>query len=362
MRVLLAAGKTGGHIFPALALAREFRRREGNAEILLVVNREKVATGILEAQEFPWETIEARPLQGTGVPGKVQAVLMLLLSLRRAGEIIRRFRPQVVVGMGGYGCAALLVSALWRRIPCFLQEQNLLPGLTNRWLGRFVKKVFTSFPGSERFFPPGKTLCTGNPVRAGVGLERADYRCFGLRPGRFTILLCGGSQGAHHLNVVMMEALRDWSEDDKRSRQVIHQSGERDYQEVRAAYREQGVIAHVSPFIERMEEAYALADVVICRAGAGTVAELARAGKAAILVPYPYAADDHQTANARYLQERGAALMIPQACFDARRLCEELDSLQNDAAARRGLQEAVRRLSRPEAARDIVTYLLENYA
>jgi UDP-N-acetylglucosamine--N-acetylmuramyl-(pentapeptide) pyrophosphoryl-undecaprenol N-acetylglucosamine transferase len=357
MRVLLAAGKTGGHIFPALALAEEFMRRDSQSKILLVGSQEAIAGQILEQQDINWQGIEARPLKGRGPMGKLQAVLALTAGLRQARGILRRFQPQVVIGTGGYSSAPLVIAAVLGRIPCFLQEQNLLPGLTNRWLGRLVKKIFTSFAESARFFPPGRTISAGNPVRSQTAEVEADYKVFGLEPGRFTVLVFGGSQGAHRLNLTMLDAVKCWPAA-KLVCQVIHQTGERDYHLVQEAYQKRRISAYVTPFIEQMATAYALADLVVCRAGATTMAELMLSGKPSILVPYPYAANDHQTINARYLADREAALIIPEAQLDGQRLAAEISALQRDSARREKMGRQARRLAKPEAAQTIVSYLL----
>ncbi len=359
MRVLLAAGKTGGHIFPALALAEEFMRQDSQSKILLVGSREAIASQILERQDVNWQGIEARPLKGRGLMGKLQAVLVLTGGLGQARGILRQFQPQVVIGTGGYTSAPLVIAAVLQKIPCFLQEQNLFPGLTNRLLGRFVKKIFTAFTGSARFFPAGRTIWAGNPVRSQMAEVEADYKAFGLEPGRFTVLVFGGSQGAHRLNLTMLDAVKCWPAA-KFVFQVIHQTGEKDYQLVQEAYQKRRIRAYVTPFIDQMAAAYALADLVVCRAGATSISELMLSGKPSILVPYPYAANDHQTINARYLADKGAALLIPEAGLDGQRLAAQIMALQDDVAERGKMGKQARQLARPEAAQTIVSYLLKH--
>ncbi len=360
MKVLMAAGKTGGHIFPALALAEEFTRRDSKTEILLVGSKQGIGSQILDCHGIIWQGIDARPLKGTGLTGKLQAVGVLLKGIIQGRRIIKRFKPQIVVGFGGYSSAAMVLAGYFQGIPCFLQEQNIFPGLTNRCLGRFVNMVFTAFTEADTYFPARRVMCVGNPVRTVIKEGMAESQSLGLRPDCFTILVFGGSQGAHKLNSVMLDALK-CRPDFGKFCQVIHQTGEKDAAVVRAAYEERKVRAYVRPFINRMSMAYALADLVICRAGATTVSELTQTGKPAILVPYPYAANDHQTLNARYLADKGAALMIPERELDGQRLLKHINALREDEVKRITMGHQAKRLAKPDAAKTIVTYLRENY-
>ncbi|MBI5789527.1 MAG: undecaprenyldiphospho-muramoylpentapeptide beta-N-acetylglucosaminyltransferase [Candidatus Schekmanbacteria bacterium] len=356
MKILLAAGKTGGHIFPALSVAQEFLRRNPESEILLVGSPDEISSRIFAQYGIQWRGLEALPVKGAGFIGKLKAVKALLAAIKKAGEIIKQFEPQSVIGFGGYTSAAVIIVAKRKKIPCYLQEQNLLPGITNRWLGKLVKKVFISFADSEKYFPAGHTLWVGNPIRREIGTGKQDYGLFGLESGRFTLLVFGGSQGAHGINQLIIDAMILWPD---KELQIIHQTGERDYIWAQKNYRQINLKACVQPFITQMPEAYACADLIICRAGATSIAELLQVGKAAILIPYPYAADDHQTLNARSLEKRGAAIFLPEKDLTAQRLIEEIKTLQTDKAKRGKMGQAAKDQAKPEAAAAIVDYLIQ---
>lgn len=346
MRIILAGGGTGGHLFPGLAVAREFQKRDVKTEILFVGSERGIESRVLPREGFPLVTLPVRGLKGRGLRGLCDALYGVPLSLLQSFKILRRFQPHCVIGLGGYASGPLLLAGKLAGIRCAIMEQNLYPGLTNRVLGRIVDRVFTAYAESAAYFPRGKAVTTGNPVRWRSVPEVAKAE-------RFTLLVFGGSAGAHRINVCVVEALEQLKDLAPRLA-VIHQTGETDFATIQQAYRALPVAAEVLPFIERMDQAYARADLVICRAGATTVAELTALGKAAILVPYPYAAYDHQRGNALALVNRGAAEMILDRSLSGAALAERIRTLATNPERLAAMARAAARLGRPDAAERIV--------
>ena len=346
MRLIMAGGGTGGHLFPGLAVAREFRRRDEMTEILFVGSEQGIERRVLPQEGFRLETLPVRGLKGRGIRGLVGAFYRLPASLIRALGIIGRFRPEIVIGLGGYASGPLVLAGKARRIRCAIMEQNLRPGLTNRILGRIVDRVFTSYEESVSYFPRAKVMRTGNPIRWRSAPQA-------VKDDKFSLLVFGGSAGAHRINLSAIDALERLKDLGSRLR-VLHQTGEADYAKVKAAYQSLPFKATVIPFIEKMDEAYAQADLVLCRAGASTVAELALFGKPAILVPYPYAADDHQRWNAEALRKEGAAEMILDRELTGDFLAKRIRALFQDRKGLEAMGEAAKKLAQPEAAQRIV--------
>ncbi|TAJ91899.1 undecaprenyldiphospho-muramoylpentapeptide beta-N-acetylglucosaminyltransferase [bacterium] len=346
MRLIMAGGGTGGHLFPGLAVAREFLRRDAMTEILFVGTEQGIESRVLPREGFSLATIPIRGMKGRGLSGFLQALYGIPLSFFRSLEIIGRYRPECIIGLGGYASGPFLLAGKVKGIRCAIMEQNLRPGFTNRILGRIVDRIFTSYEESAAYFRRAKVVETGNPVRWQPLPE--------IKKGeKFTLLIFGGSAGAHRINVCAVEAL-ERLKDLATGLRVIHQTGEADWDAVKAAYRFLPFEAEVLPFIDRMDEAYARADLVLCRAGAGTIAELTVFGKPAILVPYPHAAYDHQRWNAQALEEQGAAEMILDRELTGEKLAERLRGLYRDRKRLETMGEAARRLGRPEATQRIV--------
>ena len=346
MRLIVAGGGTGGHLFPGLAVAREFRRRNGDVRILFVGSRWGIESRVIPETEFPLELLPIRGLKGRGLKGLLEGLYGIPLSLWRSLAIIRRFDPQCIIGLGGYASGPLLLAGVARRIRCAILEQNLRPGLTNRILGRMVTRIFTSFRESVDFFPAAKVVLTGTPVRWRKlpELERDE---------RFHLLVFGGSAGAHRINEAVLGALAHLG-DAAAGFRVTHQTGRADEESVRKGYDPLPCEAAVLPFIERMDRAYAAADLVICRAGASTLSELTVFGKPSVLIPYPYAAHDHQRLNAVALQQAGAAEMIVEQELTAAGLAGTLRALHGDAARRDAMGRAAAGMGRGDAAERIV--------
>jgi len=346
MRVILAGGGTGGHLFPGLAVAREFQRRNTMTEILFVGTEQGIEARVLPQQGLRLEMIPVRGLKGRGLRGLVDALYGIPAGLLCSLRILGNFRPDCVIGLGGYASGPFLIASRLKRIRCAIMEQNLQPGFTNKLLARWVDRIFTSYRDSTAYFPAAKVVETGNPVR-----WRTLPECH--RDDRFTLLIFGGSAGAHRVNLAVIEALRQLT-DLASGLRLIHQTGAVDLPAMKKAYATLPFEAEVLPFIDKMDEAYARADLVVCRAGATTVAELTAFGKAAILVPYPYAIYDHQRWNAKALADRGAAEMILDQELSGEKLAARIRAYMADRAQRQRIAEAARALGRPEAAARIV--------
>jgi len=351
MNILIAGGGTGGHLFPAIAVAEEINSSYPNAKVTFV----GTAAG-LEARVIPltmWElvTIDAPRLKGMGMLRKLSTFAMMPLVLLKAMKIVKRARPDIVISVGGYAAGPVTLVAALKGIPTVAMEQNAVPGLTNRILGRFVKKIFVMFPESCGFFPAKKTVIAGNPVRKKIR-DVLEHRSAKKRG--FTVLVFGGSQGAKAINERMLSALQYLSEA-KEDLHIIHQVGRAaDTERISAAYRAQGFSAEVYHFIEDMGKVYAQADMVVARAGATTCAELTVAGLPAMFIPYPYAADNHQEANARALVKQGGAIMIRESELTSELLAREIIGLMEEPLKLVSMSQAMRAYGRPEAAERIV--------
>jgi UDP-N-acetylglucosamine--N-acetylmuramyl-(pentapeptide) pyrophosphoryl-undecaprenol N-acetylglucosamine transferase len=346
MRVIFAGGGTGGHLFPGLAVARELQQRNSMTEILFVGTEQGIEARVLPREGFKFETIPVRGLKGRGLRGLLDAAWGVPAGLIRSLAIIWNFRPDLIIGLGGYASGPVLLAGRLRGLPCAIMEQNLRPGFTNKLLARLVDRVFTSYRESGAYFPGGKVLVMGNPVRWRK-LPAAK------RSEKFVLLIFGGSGGAHRINLAVVDAMERLA-DIAGGLQVIHQTGQADFAAVKAAYDSLPFAAEVLPFIEKMDEAYARADLVLCRAGATTVAELTAFGKAAILVPYPYAIYDHQRWNAQALQDQGAAEMILDQELNGDLLAGRIRPYVSDRQRIARMAAAARTMGRPEAAARIV--------
>ena len=346
MRVIFAGGGTGGHLFPGLAVARELQQRDSTTEILFVGTVQGIEARVLPREGFRLETIPVRGLKGRGVRGLLDAAWGIPAGLLHSLMIIRNFRPDIIIGLGGYASGPVLLAGKLRGLRCAIMEQNLQPGFTNKFLAQFVDRVFTSYRESSAYFSGGKVLETGNPVRWRK-LPTVN------RSEKFVLLVFGGSAGAHRINLAVVDAMKSLT-DLVGGLQVIHQTGQADFAAIKAAYDSLPFEAEVFPFIEKMDEAYARADLVLCRAGATTVAELTAFGKPAVLVPYPYAIYDHQRWNAQALQDQGAAEMILDQELNGNLLAGRIQAYVADRWKIERMAAAARVMGRPEAAARIV--------
>lgn len=309
MRLVVAGGGTGGHLFPGIAVAEEFLSRGGGNEALFVGSERGIEAKILPRLGLPHEFIAAAGIRGKSGFSKAKGLVMLLYSYSQARRILRKFSPDRVLGVGGYASGPVVMAARGMGFRCFIHEQNAIPGFTNKTLGRFSDRVFISLNESGCYFPKEKVFLTGNPIRKEILAEILNNGHDIGENGEFRILVFGGSAGAHSINMNMIASLPFLA--GLRDRLVItHQTGEADLDLVRAAYEREGFRAGAVSFIDDMAGAYRNSDLVICRAGATTVAEVTACGKACIFIPYPYAVDDHQRRNAEALLKKGAGFMI----------------------------------------------------
>lgn len=342
-KFVVMAGGTGGHVFPALAVAQELRRR--GHEVVWMGAPDSFEARTVPAQGYTIEFVQITGLRGKGAMALLGAPLRLLRAVMQASRILARQRPHAVLGMGGFASGPGGLAAWLRGIPLVIHEQNAAPGLTNRLLARVARTVLQAFP---RTFPRAQTV--GNPVRAGFDELEAPAQRIGNRDGRARVLVLGGSQGARALNERMPQALALIPPEQRPS--VRHQAG-RTLEIAKQAYEAAGVEARIDQFITDMPPAYAEADLVVCRAGASTIAELSAAGCAALLVPFPFAVDDHQTRNGEHLVRVGAARLIQERDLTAERLAAELQDLLSDRARLTAMAQAARAASWAHAADSI---------
>lgn len=355
MRVLIAAGGTGGHIYPGIAVANEIRRRQPEADVRFVGTARGLENKLVPRAGYQLSLIESEGLKNVGRIARVRGLLILPRSFRAAHRLIREFKPDVVIGAGGYVSGPVVLIAALLRLPTMVMESNALPGWTNRTLARFVRKAAVSFDVALPYFR-GKGVVTGNPVRREFFEIEPHVRSGSV----LSVLVFGGSQGARAINEAMVAALASLESERDRLR-ITHQTGEADYEKVKKAYLELGwdEQANVTAYIDDMVSSFAAADLVISRAGATTSAELTAAGKAAIMIPFPFAADDHQRKNAEAMQSAGAARMILQQDLTGEGLAAELTKLIHDPARLSQMEAASRKLARGDAAVAVVDLIEE---
>ena len=348
-RLVIAGGVTGGHLFPGVAIAQEFVRADSRNAVLFVSAGRPMERSILSKAGFELCAIDVQGVKGRGRFSQLAALFKLPGAVWASSRILKQFRADLVLGVGSFAAGPVVLAARLRGIPCVLQEQNILPGITNRILSRWVGRIYVSFPESKDYFDPGKTLLTGNPVRRQI-LDAARKQKKNAA-GAFTVLVLGGSQGAHAVNLAVLEGLEFLKGMPVR---FIHQTGAADYDDTRRAYENQGLSNRVQAFFEDMGALYRQADLVICRAGATTVAELAVMGKPAIFVPFPFAADDHQTLNARSLVRAGAAEMISEKDLTGKILAERVQYYSENPEILAEMAAKAGQFGKPDAAAVIV--------
>ncbi len=354
MRMIVTGGGTGGHLFPGIAVAEAMLERFPDGEVLFVSTDRAIDNKALRGRPFRTGSISCQPLKGKSLRAAAKSLFRLPFSIWQALKLVRDFRPELVLGVGGYVTGPVVLAARLLGVKTCIHEQNSIPGMANRMLGKIVDRIYISIPGSEKFFPQSKVVLTGNPVRAELLGRQENFRSTGEK---FRLLVLGGSQGAHRVNELVVGALCQGLAG--KEIEVFHQTGAQDEEWVRKAYAEAGISATVSGFITEMAKAYARADLVVSRAGATTLAELAALGKPAILIPYPYAADDHQSTNARFLADGGAALVFAEKELDEARLAEALASLRGSREQLAKMAEKMKGYARPEATAAIVEESLQ---
>jgi UDP-N-acetylglucosamine--N-acetylmuramyl-(pentapeptide) pyrophosphoryl-undecaprenol N-acetylglucosamine transferase len=341
--IVMAGGGTGGHVLPLLAVARELQARGHNS--VFIGTRSGFEAKLVPSSGFPLEFIEIGGLNSVGLARGLHSLMQLPLSVLKGRRMLTKHHPGAIFSMGGYVAGPVVLAGLWKRLPIVAMEPNAIPGLVNRYVGRFVTRALLNFQEAARFFPPGKSVITGLPVRP---------EFFGIRPkmrdAKLTVLITGGSQGSRRLN----EAARgSWTYFREAAFPVrfIHQTGEAGHEALAKKFAESGLEGEVVAFIDDMAAAFARADLVICRAGAGAIAELAAAGKPAILVPLPNAADEHQLRNAEAFTKAGAAQLVLDSQMDGGRLFEEVGKLSSQPALLKRMGDQARKFAHPEAAR-----------
>lgn len=363
MRVLITGGGTGGHIYPALAIARGIKERDLETKILFVGNSAGLEAEIIPREGFDFRsiTVQGLPRKLTRVVGVVKALAKTLKGGGEAYKILKDYKPSVVIGTGGYVCFSVVMLAALLKIPTLIQEQNAFPGRANRILSRVTSKVAVAFPESQKYFPRQKDIVvTGLPVRPEIisACRETGISAFNLDPEKFTIVVVGGSQGARSLNKAMLQVVGMVAGNQKL--QLIHVTGQKGYEETLKELEDRGIDYKnagnitIKPYLHNMNDALAAADLVICRAGATTIAEVTVRGLPSILIPYPYAANNHQEYNAQALVRRGAAKMILDRDLTGDKLLDELGSLVNDKMnlSAMGLKSA--ELGKPEALKHLV--------
>jgi UDP-N-acetylglucosamine--N-acetylmuramyl-(pentapeptide) pyrophosphoryl-undecaprenol N-acetylglucosamine transferase len=357
--MLVAGGGTGGHVFPGVALAEEVVTRHPANDVVFVGTERGLEARVVPAAGFPIELIDVKGLKGKGIVGVLLNLLLIPRAFLQSWRILKKWRPDIVVGVGGYASGPVVLMAWLMRIPTAVQEQNAIAGFTNRVLGRFVEAAFTAFPEAARLFPAKKVYQLGNPIRRTL---MENFMRPEVRHDRLRLLVFGGSQGAHALNMRVVEALPHLA-DLREALSITHQTGAKDKEQVERGYRACGFLPDVREFITDMSAAYAGADLVVCRAGATTLAELTVCKKPAILVPFPAAADNHQYVNARSLVDAGAASMIEEKNLTGETLAAEIRAILGDPARRDRMSRAAGRLGSPQAAKeiaDVCTELIKN--
>jgi UDP-N-acetylglucosamine--N-acetylmuramyl-(pentapeptide) pyrophosphoryl-undecaprenol N-acetylglucosamine transferase len=348
---VMAGGGTGGHVMPLLAVARELQA-DGHQSVFIGTRRGFEAK-LVPPAGFPLEFIEIGGLNRVGAMRTIRSLAELPFSVLRSRRLLDKYQPSAVFSLGGYAAGPVVLAALWKKSPLLVMEPNAMPGLTNRKIGRFVRRALLSFPDTARFFPPGRSEITGLPVRPEF-FQIAPKQ----REAKLTILITGGSQGSRTLN----EAARgSWKYFREARFPVcfIHQTGAVAHAVLARKFAESEMEGEVAPFIDDMPAAFARADLIICRAGAGAVAELAAAGKPSILVPLPTAADQHQLRNAEAFQKAGASVLLLDREMDGGRLFEEVEKLRTHPELLHRMGERARTFAHPDAARRAATLLEE---
>jgi len=366
MKLIVAGGGTGGHLFPGIAIAEEFLERDPANQVLFVGTERGIESRAVPAAGYELELISAAGIRGKGSLSQLKAVAMMIYGYSQSRKVLKRFKPDLVLGVGGYASLPMVLAARGMQIPAFIHEQNAIPGMTNKLLAKVATQVFITLEESGKYFPKDKILLTGNPLRKQI-LDTVGSRVKGQESGEhpdripgsldpapcFHLFIFGGSQGAHAINTAIIEALPALKQTGVRLA-ITHQTGEKDYQEVAGAYRSAGVEATVTPFISDMASEYAKADLIICRAGATTIAEATACGKPCLFIPFPHAVDDHQRRNAEALLKMSACFMILEQELKGDHLAATIRELINNPETLRRTGEAAFGVARLDAAKIIV--------
>ncbi len=346
MRIIIAGGGTGGHVIPALAIAQQLKK-QFDAEVLFIGTARGIETRLVPQAGFPLELIQVGALKNVSLMTRAKTIFDLPRAIGASSRMLSEFDPEVVIGVGGYASGPAMVAAIRRRLPTLAFEPNVVPGFANRMIARWVSAAAVHFEETCRYFPHCRV--TGVPVRS------AFFDIPSKTDGPPTLLVFGGSQGARAINQAMTttESLAGLRAKVPGIR-IIHQTGQRDYDRVLASYAQSGIAVEVYKFIDDMPGTFERADLLVCRSGASTVGEITAAGKPAIFVPFPAAADDHQNVNARALERAGAAVVVEESNLDAAYLVDTIAALIGDGARLRTMSAAAKSLAHPKAVEEIV--------
>ncbi len=353
--MLIAGGGTGGHVFPGIALAEEVVTRHPDNDVVFVGTSRGLEATVVPEAGFPIELIQVQGIKGRGIMRALGSLALLPRALLASCAILRKWKPDMVIGVGGYASGPVVLAAWLLRIPTAVQEQNAIAGFTNRMLGRITQAAFTAFPEAGRYFARRKVYQLGNPIRR---MLMENYMRPSMKHDKLRLLIFGGSQGAHALNMRVIEALPHLA-DLKERIHITHQTGSRDRDYVEKGYHAVGFKPDVRDFITDMSAAYAESDLVVCRAGATTLAELSVCKKPSLLVPFPAAADNHQVVNARSLVDAGAAVMIEERDLTGELLAQEIRAILTSEQRREKMARAAGLLGGPQAAKEIADVCTE---
>ncbi|MGI5911652.1 MAG: undecaprenyldiphospho-muramoylpentapeptide beta-N-acetylglucosaminyltransferase [Syntrophomonadaceae bacterium] len=365
MKIIITGGGTGGHIYPALAIAQEIKDQVPGVQILYIGTKGGMESNIVPRSGFPFKTIDISGISRSSLFKAYNTISELPRSIFQGWRIVKEFRPDIVIGTGGYVSFPVVLAATFSKCKTFIHEQNALPGLTNRCLARRVDCVMLTFAEAKKHIKTKKVQVTGLPVRkdiSNVDIEHA-YNKLGLAPNKFTLLVFGGSRGAMSINRAMLKAMEQFQHEDM---QIIWLTGEKGYEEVKNNLADSIDINHMScvlklePYLHDMNYALAISDLALCRAGASTLCELAIVGLPAILVPYPFAADNHQEMNARALLHKNAAYMVIDKLLNGDNLFKKVSTLRSNQNKLKEMSMNIRKEARPNALKDIVSIILNS--
>ncbi|MCF6246592.1 MAG: undecaprenyldiphospho-muramoylpentapeptide beta-N-acetylglucosaminyltransferase [Desulfobacula sp.] len=357
LNIIIAGGKTGGHLFPGIAVAQALAEITPRVRFLFVGTDAPFESQMLEKYGFVHKSIVSKPIKGGSIPAKLFSVSLIFISLIQSMIILKTFKPGFVLGVGGFSSFAVVLAAWIMRIPTAIQEQNAIPGVTNRMLSRFTNTIFTAFKKTKGLANNTKVKYVGNPVRRTSMADKEDKKELKYyTQKKFTILVTGGSQGAGSINNAFIDAVSLMENPGQYN--IIHQTGKTDEQQVQKRYRQIKVEADASAFFDTMPQIQQKADLVITRAGAGTVFELCTRELAAILVPFPHAADNHQMHNAKALENQGAAIVIKDKDLTGENLKQTIEELANDKERLKAMAKRLQSLAMPDADKKIAIHIL----
>jgi len=362
-KILISGGGTGGHIYPGISLANEFKKRNHKNEILFIGTKKGMEAKIIPHEGFKFETIIAKGIKRQFCLDSFKAILIFFVSLAQSYKKIRKYRPDIVIGTGGYVSGAIVLMASILNIPVFIHEQNVIPGITNKFLSFFANATFLSFEQSRKYFKSKNRLIVfGNPIRLkkSVTINKRNYHKYNLNSSKKTILVIGGSKGAASINRAVFDGIKLIKDFIKENWQVLLVSGTDDYDKINSKIARDRDIFYVEKYLYDIGNAYVLADLIICRGGATTLAELNSFGKAAIIVPYPYATNNHQELNARVFENKGAAIVITEKELSGEYLSKKLKDLLQNNDKLNTMAEKSKKMEKKDSAKNIVNFILNH--